>query len=119
MQIPKYAGSTIVFPAETFDPLATLQTIQEEECTALYGVPTMFTAELELLQDGIVEYKGFEHLRTGIAAGSSVPAELMKKLHKALNLTELSMYSTFPPAHHSFRLHVSPYHFILSYVELS
>ena len=84
-------GSAIVFPNEAFDPLATLKAVQEEKCTALYGVPTMFIAELELLQNGTVPYTGFEHLRTGIAAGSSIPAELMRKLHKVLNLTELTI----------------------------
>lgn len=84
-------GSAIVFPTETFDPYATLKSVQEEKCTALYGVPTMFIAELELLQNGTIPYTGFEHLRTGIAAGSSVPAELMRKLHKVLNLTELTV----------------------------
>lgn len=83
-------GASIVFPAEAFDPLATLKAVQEEKATALYGVPTMFLAELELLNSGAVPYEGFEHLRTGIAAGTSVPAELMKKLHKVLNLTELT-----------------------------
>ena len=84
-------GSAIVFPAEAFDPYATLKSVQEEKCTALYGVPTMFIAELELLQNGTVPYTGFDHLRTGIAAGSSIPAELMRKLHKILNLTELTI----------------------------
>ncbi len=84
-------GSAIVFPTEAFDPYATLKSVQEEKCTALYGVPTMFIAELELLQNGTVPYTGFEHLRTGIAAGSSIPAELMRKLHKILNLTELTI----------------------------
>jgi len=84
-------ASCIVFPTECFDAKATLHAVQQEKCTALYGVPTMFTAELELLASGEVERKGFEHLRTGIAAGSSVPKELMKKLHRKLNLTELSM----------------------------
>ena len=84
-------GSAIVFPAEAFDPYATLKSVQEENCTALYGVPTMFIAEFELLQNGTVPYTGFEHLRTGIAAGSSIPAELMRKLHKILNLTELTI----------------------------
>jgi TBC1 domain family member 8/9 len=83
-------GAAIAFPAEAFDPLATLKAVQEEQATALYGVPTMFLAELELLNSGAVPYEGFEHLRTGIAAGSTVPAELMKKLHKVLNLTELT-----------------------------
>jgi len=84
-------GSTIVFPTESFDPYATLKSVQDEKCTALYGVPTMFIAELELLKNGTVDYTGFEHLRTGIAAGSSIPAELMRKLHKILNLTELTI----------------------------
>ena len=51
----------------------------------------MYLAELELLKSGEVEYKGFENLRTGIAAGSVVPSEIMSKLHKTLNLTGLSM----------------------------
>ena len=84
-------GSAIVFPTEAFDPYATLKSVQEEKCTALYGVPTMFIAELELLQTNKVPYTGFEYLRTGIAAGSSIPAELMRKLHKILNLTELTI----------------------------
>ncbi|KAL9600706.1 MAG: hypothetical protein Q9219_003036 [cf. Caloplaca sp. 3 TL-2023] len=84
-------GSAIVFPAEAFDPHATMKSVQEEKCTALYGVPTMFLAELELLHSGSIPYTGFEHLRTGIAAGSSIPAELMRKLHKILNLTELTI----------------------------
>ena len=84
-------GSAIVFPAEAFDPYATLKSVREERCTALYGVPTMFIAELELLQNGTIPYEGFKSLRTGIAAGSSIPAELMRKLHKMLNLTELTI----------------------------
>ena len=84
-------GSAIVFPSEAFDPYATLKSVQEERCTALYGVPTMFIAELELIQNGTVTYEGFQYLRTGIAAGSSIPAELMRKLHKILNLTELTI----------------------------
>lgn len=88
-------GSAIVFPTEAFNPLATLQTVQEYKCTALYGVPTMFVAELELLSAGgsvVPSYEGLrEHLRTGIAAGSSIPAELMRKLHKVLGLTELTI----------------------------
>lgn len=84
-------GSSILWPAEAFDPKATLLAVQEYAATALYGVPTMFTAELALLADGTVPYKGFSQLRTGIAAGSSIPAELMRKLHKVLNLTELTI----------------------------
>ncbi|KAL4941612.1 hypothetical protein BDV06DRAFT_235998 [Aspergillus oleicola] len=84
-------GAAIVFPAEAFNAVSTLRAVQEEKCTALYGVPTMFLEELGLLESGTIEHKGFEFLRTGIAAGSSIPAELMKKLHKVLNLTELTI----------------------------
>ncbi|KAK0266271.1 hypothetical protein LTS09_000221 [Friedmanniomyces endolithicus] len=84
-------GSAIVFPTEAFDPLATLKAVQEYKATALYGVATMFLAELELLADGTVPYEGFQYLRTGIAAGSSVPAELMRKLHRILNLHDLTI----------------------------
>jgi len=84
-------GSAIVFPTEAFDPLATLKAIQEYKATALYGVATMFLAELELLANGTVPHEGFQYLRTGIAAGSSVPAELMRKLHRILNLHDLTI----------------------------
>jgi acyl-CoA synthetase (AMP-forming)/AMP-acid ligase II len=84
-------GSSIVFPSEAFNAQATLESVQEYACTALYGVPTMFVAELELLAHGAVPLEGLKNLRTGIAAGSSIPAELMRKLHKTMNLTELTI----------------------------
>ncbi|KAJ5619306.1 hypothetical protein N7510_003290 [Penicillium lagena] len=84
-------GSAIVFPTESFNARAALKAVQEEQCTALYGVPTMFLEELGLIEEGKVASEGFQHLRTGIAAGSSIPAELMKKLHRVLNLTELTI----------------------------
>lgn len=84
-------GSALVFPSESFNAQAALKAVQEEKCTALYGVPTMFIEELGLIENGEIPYEGFQYLRTGIAAGSSVPAELMKKLHKTLNLTELTI----------------------------
>lgn len=84
-------GSSIVFPSEAFDAVATLKAVQEEKCTALYGVPTMFVEELDLIQDGQISSQGFEQLRTGIAAGSSIPAEIMKRMHKTLNLTEMTI----------------------------
>ncbi|CAN9411156.1 unnamed protein product [Alternaria alternata] len=84
-------GSAIVFPTEAFNALATLEAVREYKCTALYGVPTMFVAELELLAHGAVPKDGFQYLRTGIAAGSAIPSELMRKLHKNLNLTELTI----------------------------
>lgn len=85
------SGSAILFPSEAFNPTATLLSIQEERATALYGVATMFVAELELLSNKTIPYTGFQHLRTGIAAGSSVPRTLMEKLHKTLNLTGLTI----------------------------
>ncbi|PYH48979.1 putative AMP-binding enzyme [Aspergillus saccharolyticus JOP 1030-1] len=84
-------GAAIVFPTEAFNAKAALQAVQEERCTALYGVPTMFLEELSLLESGEIPSEGFQFLRTGIAAGSSIPAELMKKLHRVLNLTELTI----------------------------
>ena len=84
-------GSAIVFPNEAFDAEHTLKAVQEEQCTALYGVPTMFLRELDLLTSGQVKHEGFQYLRTGIAAGSSIPAELMRRLHRDLNLTQLTI----------------------------
>lgn len=84
-------GASIVFPAPVFDALATLHAVQEEKATALYGVPTMFLPELDLLSTGAVSRTGLQHLRTGIAAGSSIPAELMRRLHRDLNLTQLTI----------------------------
>jgi acyl-CoA synthetase (AMP-forming)/AMP-acid ligase II len=84
-------GSAIVFPSESFNARAALMAVQEERCTALYGVPTMFLEELSLIETGEIPREGFQHLRTGIAAGSSIPSEIMKKLHRVLNLTELTI----------------------------
>ncbi|KAH9213820.1 acyl-CoA synthetase/AMP-acid ligase-like protein II [Leptodontidium sp. 2 PMI_412] len=84
-------GAALLVPSEAFNPTAVLLSIQEERATALYGVATMFVAELELLANKAIEYKGFSQLRTGIAAGSSVPSSLMEKLHKTLNLTGLTI----------------------------
>ncbi|KAF3919645.1 S-dihydroxybenzoyltransferase [Dactylellina cionopaga] len=84
-------GSTIVFPSEAFDPTKALKSVQDEQATALYGVPTMYIACLELLKQGKIENRGFERLRTGIAAGTTIPIELMKKLHRDLNLVDLTI----------------------------
>ncbi|KAJ5948838.1 hypothetical protein N7454_002145 [Penicillium verhagenii] len=84
-------GSSIVFPSESFNAHAVLSAVKEEKCTALYGVPTMFLEELGLIESGEMSNDGFQYLRTGIAAGSSIPSELMKKLHRVLNLTELTI----------------------------
>src|SRR5437763_7740771 len=70
-------GAAMIYPAETFDPLSVLQTVQEERCTALYGVPTMFIAEL-----AHPEFARFDlsSLRTGIMAGSPCPVEVMRRV---------------------------------------
>ncbi|EWC44556.1 hypothetical protein DRE_06728 [Drechslerella stenobrocha 248] len=84
-------GSTIVFPSEAFDPTKALHAVQDERATALHGVPTMYLACLELIKHGKVKNEGFERLRTGIAAGTTVPIELMRKLHRELNLNDLTI----------------------------
>jgi fatty-acyl-CoA synthase len=81
-------GSAIVLPGEGFDPLATLKTVSEERCTSLYGVPTMFIAELDH-----PEFRKFDltSLRTGMMAGSPCPVEVMRRCVKDMNLSELTI----------------------------
>jgi fatty-acyl-CoA synthase len=81
-------GATMVVPAEGFDPLATMEAVQEERCTALYGVPTMFIAELDHPDFGRF---AFSTLRTGIMAGSPCPIEVMKKVQSRMNMTEVTI----------------------------
>ena len=81
-------GSTMVYPAESFDPLATLQAIAEERCTALYGVPTMFIAQLDHPEFAKFDLKS---LRTGIMAGSPCPIEVMKKVQSQMNMGEVTI----------------------------
>ena len=70
-------GATMVFPAPVYDPLSTLQAVQDEHCTALHGVPTMFVTELDY-----PEFASFDlsSLRTGIIAGAPCPEPLMKRI---------------------------------------
>src|SRR4249920_1361100 len=70
-------GACMVIPAASFDPAATLKAVQDEQCTSLYGVPTMFIAEWSLPEFASYDLSS---LRTGIMAGSPCPAEMMKKL---------------------------------------
>jgi len=79
-------GCSIVFPSETFDPVKTLQAVLKERCTALHGVPAMFSAQLELLEPNMK----FPHLRTGIAAGSPVSQKMMEDLRASMNLLEIT-----------------------------
>jgi fatty-acyl-CoA synthase len=81
-------GATIVVPAEAFDPLITMETVQKERCTSLYGVPTMFIAELE--HPRFKEFD-FKSLRTGIMAGSPCPVEVMKKVQTVMHIPEMTI----------------------------
>ncbi len=81
-------GATMVYPGEGFDPLATLQTVSEERCTGLYGVPTMFIAEMALPEFDSFD---FSHLRTGIMAGSPCPIEVMRRTVERMNLREITI----------------------------
>ena len=81
-------GSTMVYPAEAFDPLATLKAVAEERCTALYGVPTMFIAQLDHPDFETFDLKS---LRTGIMAGSPCPIEVMKRVQSKMNMHEVTI----------------------------
>ncbi|TMB47920.1 MAG: AMP-binding protein [Chloroflexi bacterium] len=81
-------GSTMVIPAEAFDPVLTMRTVQEERCTSLYGVPTMFIAELE--HPRFAEFD-FTSLRTGIMAGSPCPVEVMRKVLTQMHSPEMTI----------------------------
>jgi fatty-acyl-CoA synthase len=81
-------GACMVIPAPSFDPTATLAAVQAERCTSLYGVPTMFIAELS--SDGFADYD-LASLRTGIMAGSPCPVEVMKQVIERMSMTEVSI----------------------------
>ncbi|HVO04688.1 MAG TPA: AMP-binding protein [Candidatus Cybelea sp.] len=81
-------GAAMVYPGEGFDPLATIETIAAERCTAIYGVPTMFIAQLE--HPRFTEFS-MASLRTGIMAGSPCPIELMKKVVALMNVREMTI----------------------------
>jgi len=81
-------GAAIVVPAPTFDAAATLRAVQEERCTSLYGVPTMFIAELAL-----PDFSQYDllSLRTGIMAGSPCPIAVMKQCVSAMHMDEVTI----------------------------
>jgi fatty-acyl-CoA synthase len=81
-------GSTIVIPAALFDPEATLSAVASERCTSLYGVPTMFIAELALDSFGSYDLSS---LRTGIMAGSPCPVEVMKRVISEMHMEEVTI----------------------------
>ncbi len=81
-------GATMVIPSDSFDPTHVLETVEDEACTALYGVPTMFIAEL-----AHPEFDRFDlsSLRTGIMAGSPCPVEVMKACVDRMHMTEVTI----------------------------
>ncbi|MDM7490152.1 AMP-binding protein [Rhodococcus sp. CSLK01-03] len=81
-------GATMVIPGPAFDPTQTLAAVAEERCTSLYGVPTMFIAELA--DPGFDGYD-LSSLRTGIMAGSPCPVEVMKQVIERMGMTEVSI----------------------------
>ena len=81
-------GSAMVFPGDAFDPLAVLQAVHEERCTALNGVPTMFIAELQHPRFSAFD---FSSLRTGIMAGSPCPIEVMKRVVAEMHMHQVTI----------------------------
>ncbi|MBV8590217.1 MAG: AMP-binding protein, partial [Acetobacteraceae bacterium] len=81
-------GTAMVYPGEGFDPLAVLQTVAEERCTGLHGVPTMFIAEMDH-----PEFANFDlsSLRTGIMAGSPCPIEVMRRAIRLMHLSQITI----------------------------
>jgi fatty-acyl-CoA synthase len=78
----------MVIPAPSFDPAATLKAVEAERCTSLYGVPTMFIAELGLADFGSYD---LSTLRTGIMAGSPCPVEVMKRVIAEMHMSEVAI----------------------------
>ena len=81
-------GAAMVFPGEGFDSLATLQTVAEERCTGLHGVPTMFIAQLEHPEFATFDLSS---LRTGIMAGAPCPIEVMRRAVSQMHLSEITI----------------------------
>ena len=81
-------GATMIYPSEGFDPEIVLQTIEEEKATALYGVPTMFIAELD--HPNFKKYN-LSSLRTGVMAGAPCPIEVMKEVKTAMHMKDVQI----------------------------
>jgi fatty-acyl-CoA synthase len=81
-------GACLVVPGASFDPLATLRMIEEERCTSLYGVPTMFIAQLEHPRIGDFDLSS---LRTGIMAGAPCPVDVMSQVRSKLHMDEVTI----------------------------
>ena len=117
-------GAAMVYPGEGFDPLATLEAVAAEKCTALYGVPTMFIAQLDH-----PEFERFDltSLRTGVMAGSPCPVEVMRRVIERMHLeqvtiaygmTETSPGSTQTSVHDELKRRVSTVGRVLPHVEV-
>ncbi|MCA1693812.1 MAG: AMP-binding protein [Actinobacteria bacterium] len=81
-------GACLVYPAPAFEPAATLSAVEQERCTSLYGVPTMFIA---MLADAGFDSHDLSSLRTGIMAGSPCPVEVMKQVVERMGMTEVTI----------------------------
>ncbi|EKT4476685.1 AMP-binding protein [Pseudomonas putida] len=81
-------GSALIYPSDAFDPLATLRAVAQEKATALYGVPTMFIAELDHPQRGEFDLSS---LRTGIMAGATCPIEVMRRVIGEMHMAEVQI----------------------------
>jgi len=81
-------GATMIIPAQGFDPKATLEAVQQERCSSLYGVPTMFIAELN--HPDFADYD-LSSLRTGIMAGSPCPVEVMKQVVSRMGMDQVTI----------------------------
>lgn len=117
-------GACMVIPSESFEPLKVLEAVEKERCTSLYGVPTMFIAELEL-----PEFNKFDlsSLRTGVMAGSPCPVEVMKKVQSLMHMkdvqicygmTETSPVSTQTSAETPFEKQVSTVGTVQDHLEI-
>lgn len=96
-------GATMVFPSEAFDPAQTLDAVEAERATALYGVPTMFVGMLQELDNA---HRDLASLRTGIMAGALCPIEVMKRVNRDMHMHEVTicygMTETSPVSFQSF-----------------
>ena len=81
-------GACIVVPGDAFDPLAVLEAVQAERCTSLYGVPTMFIAELEHPRFGDFDLSS---LRTGMMGGAPCPVEVMRQVNSRMHMPEVTI----------------------------
>ena len=79
-------GAKIVYPAEVFDPVATLEAVSRERCTGLHGVPAMFDSFFSLPRDHL----DCTSLRTGIVAGAPIPVHLMEKMVNEFGMMEFT-----------------------------